>query len=186
MTKIVEKPKTPISKRANIGLYYVRNWKLMYEGIDWVLKQPKNQGEYFLTDAFQYMIDHGARIQVLDVAGWYDAGKIDTMLETNRVMIERSKEPRARSEAGPTVKIIEPVHIAGNVTITDSAIGPNVTIGASSTIEGSTVRDTIVGDGAAIKHSTLQNSLIGDWAVVEGFKGELTVSDHCEIRGDRG
>src|SRR5678810_267128 len=49
MTKIVEKPDTPISKRANIGLYYVRNWKLLYEGIDWVLKQPKNKGEYYLT-----------------------------------------------------------------------------------------------------------------------------------------
>ena len=34
MTKIVEKPTTPISKRANIGLYYIKNWKLLYEGID--------------------------------------------------------------------------------------------------------------------------------------------------------
>src|SRR3954465_15679147 len=64
MTKIVEKPSTPISKRANIGLYYVKNWKLMLEGIDWVLKQPPNKGEYYLTDAFQYMIDHGAKIKV--------------------------------------------------------------------------------------------------------------------------
>src|ERR1043165_1874359 len=49
MTRIVEKPSTPISKRANIGLYYIRNWKLLYEGIDWVLKQPKNKGAYYLT-----------------------------------------------------------------------------------------------------------------------------------------
>ena len=63
MTKIVEKPTTPVSKRANIGLYYIRNWKLLYEGIDWTLKQPKNKGEYYLTDAFQYMIDHGAQDQ---------------------------------------------------------------------------------------------------------------------------
>ena len=123
---------------------------------------------------------------MVDVEGWYDAGKIDTLLETNRVMLERSKEPGARTETSPTVKITQPVHIADNVTITDSAIGPNVTIGANSTIEGSTLRDTIVGDGATIRHSTLQNSLIGDGAVVEGFKGELTVSDHCEVRGDRG
>src|SRR5688572_7282438 len=33
MTRIVEKPKTPVSKRANIGLYYIKNWKLLYEGI---------------------------------------------------------------------------------------------------------------------------------------------------------
>src|SRR5438874_2947270 len=89
MTKIVEKPSTPISKRANIGLYYIRNWKLLYEGIDWVLKQPKNQGEYYLTDAFQYMIDKGARIQVVDVEGWYDAGEVGTLLETNRTMLDK-------------------------------------------------------------------------------------------------
>src|SRR5690606_12486204 len=69
MTKIVEKPKEPISKRANIGLYYIKNWKLLFEGIDYVQQQPTKLGEYFLTDAFQYMIDHGARLQVIDVAG---------------------------------------------------------------------------------------------------------------------
>ena len=96
MTKIVEKPKTPISKRANIGLYYVRNWKLLFEGIDFVLKQPKNQGEYFLTDAFQYMINKGAKIKVVDVEGWYDAGKIETLLETNEAMLIRGRARRPR------------------------------------------------------------------------------------------
>ena len=51
MTRIVEKPTTPISKRANIGLYYIKNWKLLFEGIDHVLEQLTNKGEYYLTDA---------------------------------------------------------------------------------------------------------------------------------------
>src|SRR3954465_14254091 len=100
MTKIVEKPDTPISKRANIGLYYVKNWKLMLDGIDWVLKQPPNKGEYYLTDAFQYMIDKGAKIKVVDVEGWYDAGKIDTLLETNRVMLEKGHARRPKLDRG--------------------------------------------------------------------------------------
>ena len=186
MTKIVEKPKTPISKRANIGLYYVRNWKLMYEGIDHVLSQPKNQGEYFLTDAFQYMIEKGARIKVIDVAGWHDAGKLDTLLETNRVMLERHVARGAKGDFGSSAKITQPVHIADDVKITDSSIGPNVTIGAGSVIAGSSIRDTIVGGGATIKKSTLKNSLIGDATVIEGFDGELTVADHSEVRGVRG
>ena len=45
MTRIVEKPKTPISRRANIGLYYIRNWRLLYEGIDHVLASPKKRGQ---------------------------------------------------------------------------------------------------------------------------------------------
>src|SRR5690348_5028215 len=116
MTKIVEKPDTPISKRANIGLYYIRNWKLLYEGIDHVLKQPKNKGEYYLTDAFQYMIDKGAKIRVIDVEGWYDAGKIDTLLDTNRDMLQRD---RARVPSGlpADVKVVAPVRIEDGCTI---------------------------------------------------------------------
>ena len=182
MTKIVEKPKTPISKRANIGLYYIRNWKLLYEGIAHVLQQPKNQGEYFLTDAFQYMIDKGARIKVIDVEGWYDAGKIDTLLETNRVMLEKG---RARVPAGiDRSQIIEPVYIEDGVKIVNSKVGPNVCLGAGSIVEHATIRDTIAGTGCRIVRSTLRNSLIGDEVLVAGVEGEVTLGDHSEVRAD--
>ncbi|PYO46215.1 MAG: nucleotidyltransferase [Gemmatimonadetes bacterium] len=179
MTRIVEKPTTPISRRANIGLYYVRNWKLLFEGIDWVLKQPKNQGEYFLTDAFQYMIDKGAKIRVIDVAGWFDAGKIETMLETNEAMLTRGRARRPRSTGDST--IIDPVYIEDNVTLRKSRIGPNVSIGAGTVLDGSEVSNSIVGSNAKITKSVLKNSLVGDDTVVEGVKGELTVGDHSEV-----
>jgi len=182
MTKIVEKPDTPISKRANIGLYYVKNWKLLYEGIDWTLKQPKNKGEYYLTDAFQYMIDKGAKLKVIDVEGWYDAGKLDTLLETNRIVLEKGAARRPKNlEASVTIH--DPVYIEDDVTLSNSTIGPNVTLGKGSKVEGSTLTDTIVGSKGTIRHSQLHNSLIGDDVIIEGLKGELTVSDHSEIRG---
>ena len=184
MTKIVEKPKTPISKRANIGLYYIRNWKLLYEGIAHVLQQPKNQGEYFLTDAFQYMIDKGARIKVIDVDGWYDAGKIDTLLETNRVMLEKG---RARVPAGiDRSQVIEPVYIEDGVKLEGSRVGPNVSLGAGTVVMQSTIRDTITGDNCRIANSTLSNSLIGDEVVVTGVHGEASVGSHSEVRSDKG
>jgi glucose-1-phosphate thymidylyltransferase len=169
MTKIVEKPDTPISKRANIGLYYVRNWKLLYEGIAWTLEQPKNKGEYYLTDAFQYMIDKGAKIRVIDVEGWYDAGKIDTLLETNRVMLEKGRARR-------------PLYIEDDVVLKGATVGPNVSIGRGSVIERSVLKDTLIGSNTKVVGSTLENSLIGDSAVIEGVKGELTLSDHSEVR----
>jgi glucose-1-phosphate thymidylyltransferase len=180
MTNIVEKPKTPISKRANIGLYYIRNWKLLYEGIEHVLKSPKNQGEFFLTDAFQYMIDKGAKIQVIDVDGWYDAGKIDTLLETNRVMLEKG---RARVPADiDRSQIIDPVYIEDGVKIANSQVGPNVSVGAGTIIEQATVRDTIMGSNCRIVRSTLVNSLIGDEVLVAGVHGEVTLGDHAEVK----
>jgi glucose-1-phosphate thymidylyltransferase len=180
MTQIVEKPDTPISKRANIGLYYIRNWKLLYEGIDWVLNQPKNKGEYFLTDAFQYMIDRGARIKVIDVEGWYDAGKLETVLDTNRVMLEKGRA-RIPASIRPD-QVIEPVYIEDGVTLVDSRVGPNVSIGAGSVIERSEIRDAIIGGGTRIVRSRLTSSMIGEGSVIEGFDGALTVADHSEVR----
>lgn len=180
MTRIVEKPKTPVSKRANIGLYYIRNWKLLFEGIDHVLASPPNQGEYYLTDAFQYMIDKGAKIKVIDVEGWYDAGKIETMLETNYTMLSKGHSRRPDSLDGST--IVDPVYIEENVTLKKSIIGPNVSIGAGSVIEGSELSHTIVGTGARITNSKLTKSLVGDEAQLEGVNGQVTVGDHSEVR----
>jgi glucose-1-phosphate thymidylyltransferase len=180
MTQIVEKPKLPISKRANIGLYYIRNWKLLFEGIDHVLRSPKNQGEYFLTDAFQYMIEKGAKIKVIDVEGWYDAGKIETMLETNQTMLTKGRARRPEALNGST--IIDPVYIEDNVTLKGSRVGPNVSVGEGSVIEDSEISHSIVGSGARISKSKVKNSLIGDGALLEGVNGEVTLGDHSEVK----
>jgi glucose-1-phosphate thymidylyltransferase len=151
------------------------------EGVDHTLKQPKNKGEYYLTDAFQYMIDHGAKIQVIDVEGWYDAGEQGTLLETNRTILEKG---RARRPAAvpPGVTIVDPVYIEDNVTLADSTIGPNVSIGTGSTIEGSELRDTVIGAGSKISQSRLSGSMIGDAAQVSGVKGQVNVSDHSVVK----
>ncbi|HEX5179007.1 MAG TPA: sugar phosphate nucleotidyltransferase [Gemmatimonadaceae bacterium] len=183
MTRIVEKPREPISRRANIGLYYVRDWKRLYEGIDYVMRQPPVNGEYYLTDAFQYMIDHGSRIKVIDVEGWYDAGKLDTLLETNRAMLERG---RARRPApAPGVRIFDPVYIEDGVVIERSTIGPNVSIGGGTRISGSTIRDSVIGVKSCIEASLLHDSMLGDEVVVKGARGSLTLGSHSEIRLER-
>lgn len=183
MTQIVEKPSTPISKRANIGLYYIRNWKLLYEGIAHVLQQPPNKGEYYLTDAFQYMIDKGAKLKVLDVDGWYDAGKLDTLLETNHVMLKKGRARKPETRDGVT--IIEPVYIEDGATLENATLGPNVSIGARTIVRHTVMRDTIIGSGCTITGSTLSNSMIGDHAAVEGVQGEISVGDHAEIHALR-
>ncbi|MGH7544840.1 MAG: sugar phosphate nucleotidyltransferase, partial [Gemmatimonadota bacterium] len=96
MRRIVEKPEAPVSKLANIGVYYIRDPKWLLEGIEHTLAQPPRKGEYYLTDAFQYMIDHGARLLTLEAAAWYDCGTPETVLETNRALLERG---RARAGA---------------------------------------------------------------------------------------
>jgi glucose-1-phosphate thymidylyltransferase len=185
MTRIVEKPSEPISKRANIGLYYVRNWKLLFEGIDHVLTQPANKGEYYLTDAFQYMIDQGAKIRVVDVEGWYDAGQNETLIDTNRVMLEKGRA-RKPASLGDGARIVDPVYIEDGACITNSTVGPNVSIGAGTVIEGSEVRDSVIGEKSQIHRSRLKGSIIGNHVKLDGLTGVVTVGDHSEVKAENG
>ncbi len=181
MTKIVEKPSTPISKCANIGLQYIKNWKLLFDGIDHVMSQPKNKGEWYLTDAFQYMVEKGAKLKVAEAAGWYDAGQVDTIIATNGVMLSKG---RARKPAGLTdCTIVEPVYIEDDVTLTGSTIGPNVSISEGTSITHSSVRDSIVGRLVKIESSVLGGSLVGDHAVISRVKGTVSMGEYSEARG---
>ena len=182
MTRIIEKPKEPVSRLANIGLYYIRDYKLLFEGIHHVMANPPGpSGEFYLTDAFQYMIDKGAKIHVAAVDGWYDCGQLETLLDTNRHVLEtgRAKEPTG---PGTNVTIVPPVRIADGVRLENSTIGPNVSIESGSSVVNSTLRHTIVGANTKISGASLSDSLIGDNVVLDGASGAVSVGDHSEIR----
>ncbi len=183
MTKIVEKPKTPISKRANIGLYYIRNWQLLLEGVAHVLTTAPNKGEWYLTDAFQFMIDKGAKIKVVDVEGWYDAGQLETLLDTNRVMLDKGRA-RVPAQLGEGATIIEPVYIEDGCIIEHATVGPNVSLGTGSIVRQSTVRDTVAGERVTITNASLHDCMIGDDVLIEGVAGSLNIGDHSQLRGE--
>jgi glucose-1-phosphate thymidylyltransferase len=127
------------------------------------------------------MIDHGAKLKVIDVEGWYDAGEVGTLLDTNRTILEKGRARRpAQATAGVT--FVDPVYIGDNVTIAGSTVGPNVTLEDGATVNGSELRNTIVGPKATITGSRLTNSLVGEAAVVDGVRGEVNVGDHSTVR----
>jgi glucose-1-phosphate thymidylyltransferase len=180
MQRIVEKPTEPISRMANIGLYYIRDWKLLFEGIEHVMNsEPGPSGEYYLTDAFQYMIDHGAKIKTLEVQGWYDAGKPETLLETNRHVLATSRGRRPEERDGVTVH--DPVHVGDDVELEDAEIGPNVTLSSGTVVRASRLRDTIVGERTTIERCDLHDSLIGSEVTLRGVKGQVDAGDNTRV-----
>src|SRR5690349_22062713 len=178
MTKIVEKPKEPISKLANIGLYYIRTVDSLWQGIDHVLARPKNQGEYYLTDAFQWMIEHGKRILTAEVGGWYDCGKLDTLLETNEILLRKGA---ARRRDFPGVTIHDPVYIEDGVSIERSEIGPNVSLEQGARVSDSRLANTIVGRDARLTRVRLNGAMIGNAVVADGLAGSASLGDHSEL-----
>jgi len=180
MTRIVEKPSTPISKLANIGLYYIKDWRTLFDGITEVMRSaPGKGGEFYLTDAFQYMVDHGKKLVVGEVTGWYDCGKVDTLLETNRHLLEHGRARRPKTVPKDVI-IKDPVYIEDGVRLANSTIGPNVSLGAGSSVTGSTVANSILGKSVRIQGATVEASVVGDDQVIEGRTVQHSVLDGGE------
>lgn len=184
MTRIVEKPSTPISRLANIGLYYMRDWRTLFDGIAEVMRQPPGiGGEFYLTDAFQYMVDQGRKLQVAEVTGWYDCGKVATVLETNHHLLEHGRARVPPAASGVTIR--PPVYIEDGVRLRDVTIGPNVTIEAGTEVRESTIEDSILGKNVRVVRATVRGSLVGDGQVIEGKTVERSVMDAGELAAAR-
>jgi glucose-1-phosphate thymidylyltransferase len=185
MKRIVEKPSEPVSKLANIGLYYIRDHELLFEGVRHTLAtDPGPSGEFYLTDAFQYMVDQGAKLITAPVDGWWDAGKPETLLETNEHLLEIGRggvDPSATLEGA---EIVEPVRVEAGVHVRGGRIGPNVTLEAGTTVEDSHLEHTVVGPEARLVRANLHHSLVGGHADIEGVSGSMLVTDHARVHGD--
>lgn len=182
VTHIVEKPREPISRRANIGLYYIRDSALLFEGIDHVLASPaSSSGEYYLPDAFLYMVNRGARIRTAPVDSWHDCGSPEGLLGTNRHLLEAGRATVSSAARLTGCSLVEPVRVEEDVVAEGSVLGPNVTLERGARVVGSRLADTIVGAGARVEGARLDGSLVGAGAVVRGVEGRVNVSDHSVV-----
>ena len=179
LEKMVEKPDKPISKLANIGVYYIKDFKLMFRGIHYLFDNKiKPKGEYFLPDAFDYMIQNGAKILCPKVRAWHDFGKPETMLTSNRELLKKGRHREIKTEGS---KIIPPVHIADDVKIKGSTIGPHVTVAKGAEIVNSTVGESVIGENTRIMDADLDESIIGVESRVTGTFKNLNIGDNCVV-----
>ena len=155
ITKFVEKPKEFVSDEAIVGLYYISNPKLLKESLNELIeKDIQTSGEYQLTDALQLMLNKGEKFSTFKVDGWFDCGKPETLLSTNRHLLDKL----AQEEPPNGSVIIPPVFIAKDAKIERSVIGPYTTVAEGSVVEDSVIRDTIISNGAKV-YSSLLNFL---------------------------
>ncbi|HVB96713.1 MAG TPA: sugar phosphate nucleotidyltransferase [Chloroflexota bacterium] len=178
--RLVEKPKTPVSNLAVIGVYYLRNWQLLRDALrDLIAQDIQTSGEYYLADALQLMIDRGAQFEAWSVDAWEDCGTVEALVQTNRYLLSHGHE-RAPDEVSNSI-IIPPVYVAPTAKIKNSVIGPYVSVADGVTICDSIIRDSILSDGATIGDVALHDSIVGSRAVVKGSYRRLNVGDYSEI-----
>jgi glucose-1-phosphate thymidylyltransferase len=178
VVRFVEKPEHPPSNLAIVGIYYVTDTKALYGALEAVVRDDRtHKGEYQLTDALQDMLEAGVPMETFPVEGWYDCGKRETLLETNRDLLDR--HPESPEIAGSV--IVPPVAIDPAAVVKNSVVGPHVTLAAGARVADSVIRNSIVGEGARVTRMLLEASLVGEGAVVEGAYRRLNIGDSSEL-----
>jgi glucose-1-phosphate thymidylyltransferase len=175
VSRLVEKPPEPQSDLALVGVYMFT--PLIHEAARAI--EPSARGELEITDAIQWMVDGGRRVESHIVRGWWkDTGRLDDMLEANRLildtidrridgeLVDAQVEGRVIVEAGARLEnatVRGPAVIGAGAVIRDAYIGPYTAIGPRCVIEGAEIEHSILLEGAAVRglDGRMESSLLG-------------------------
>jgi glucose-1-phosphate thymidylyltransferase len=178
ISELEEKPQKPKSNFAIVGPYFIQDLELFKKCLSDLVAGPLGvNGEWQLTDGLSKMIKAGAGFRPLWIEGWFDCGKPETLLETNRHLLSRMKSSPNRQGA----TITPPCFIASSAIVESSTIGPFVSIGERAAVRFSSLRNSIVSERAAVNRCTLEDSIIGGGATVNGRNGRVTVGASSEV-----
>ena len=201
--RLVEKPRTPPSNLALVGVYCFDHH--IFDAADHIV--PSKRGELEITDAIQWLIDHGYDVRpYLLRSYWIDTGKMEDILAANRQVLsglEPHIDPTATIspdsvlqgevtiQAGARIVnsvVRGPAIIGERCSIVNSYVGPFSSIYRDATIEDSEVEYAMVLEHARISHVSgrIDASLIGRYAEVyatprkpRGYK--LMLGDHSKV-----
>jgi glucose-1-phosphate thymidylyltransferase len=190
--RLIEKPREFVSDLALVGVY-------LFD--DSILEacatlSPSWRGEYEITEAIQWLIDHGKTVRVEMLEGWWkDTGRPEDLLEANRMLLAARQGPEvdgvvvAADAQVSDSRLIGPIVIGPGCRIDGSAIGPDVSLEAGCTVIDSTIRDSIVMQGCSISGvESLERSILGRNVEVRHAVGRnahrLVVGDQSVVEVD--
>ncbi len=155
--RLVEKPQEPSSNLALVGVYMFS--REIFESAKRI--RPSARGELEITDAIQDLIDRGLTVHPHKVKGWWkDTGKLEDMLEANRIVLDTLEAEGGRVEV-EGVRVEGRVELGEGVELEDCLIRGPVVIGAGSRIENAFIGPyTSIGARCTLKRCEVENSII--------------------------
>jgi glucose-1-phosphate thymidylyltransferase len=175
VVRLVEKPPEPATDLALVGVYMFT--PLIHEAARAI--KPSGRGELEITDAIQWLVDGGKRVEPHIVRGWWkDTGRLDDMLEANRLILDTVDrridcevhdtqiDGRVVIEAGAVLEraiIRGPAIIGAGAVVRDAYIGPYTAIGRHCVIERAEVEHSILLEGSSVRglDGRMESSLLG-------------------------
>lgn len=185
ITDFVEKPTTFVSDLAIIGIYYFNSAEKLMDEINYIMDNDiKNGGEYQLTTALENLRAKGAKFSLGKVNDWMDCGNKNATVETNSKILEYEREEMSTFPASANIEnslIIQPCFIGENVKISNSKVGPGVSLGNNTIIVNSNIENSLIQENTRINHGNLSNSMIGNSAQYFGVAREISLGDYSVL-----
>jgi glucose-1-phosphate thymidylyltransferase len=162
--RLTEKPKEPQSDLALVGVYMFDSG--IFDAVNGI--KPSARGELEITDAIQWLIDHGKNVNCHIITGWWkDTGKLEDMLEANRMVLSRARRSLRGTMDAKTRTEGEVIVGAGSVIENSILRGPLI-IGERCEIRNSYIGPfTSIYDEVAIKNSEIEHSIVLERCVIE-------------------
>jgi glucose-1-phosphate thymidylyltransferase len=202
IVRVVEKPLRPASEFAVTGIYLYGD--PIFEAVHAI--RPSARGELEISDAHQYLLDHGFRVGFNEITGWWkDTGKPEDLLEANRFVLDQvldTADPVIRGRvdeesdvAGKVVveegarvvasQIRGPAIIGGDAVVEHSYIGPFTSLGSRCVIRNSELEYSILFEDTQILDADvrIERSLLGREVVIR--RGNSRPKTQKFILGDQ-
>jgi glucose-1-phosphate thymidylyltransferase len=157
VVRLEEKPKQPKSDLALVGVYLFD--RSIFDAVNAI--RPSQRGELEITDAIQHLISGRRRVRSHVITGWWkDTGKVEDLLEANRIVLADLVEHIEGSvDAGTMIE--GAVHVGRGSEVRRSRLRGPIVIGENSTIEDAYIGPfSAIADGVTISHGEIEHSIV--------------------------
>ncbi len=180
VTAVVEKPPSSESRLALVGVYLIKEPARYRECFEYIRENGiRTGGEFQITDVIGRMLETGSDFTAVEIDRWYDCGKPETLLETNRYLLSLN------SAASPPDMVdcvtIPPVSLAHDSTYKRSVIGPHVSVGSGCTISNCILTDSIIANEVVLDKCILTSSIAGKNTRLTGTEKVINIGDDSEM-----
>ncbi len=178
VVRLSEKPPEPKSDLALVGVYMFD--PTVFEAVHAI--RPSNRNELEITDAIQWLVDHGRSVHPHLVTGWWkDTGKVEDMLEANRIILD-TFQPKVPAGLDPGSRVEGKVVFEGGATLANAVVRGPCVIGRGAVIDNAYVGPyTAIGAGCRIVNCEIENSIVWEQSEIRDIP--VRIADSLIGRG---